>query len=476
MSHKLTRLSKSILEQPQLITQARFEEIAAVLENRDESLIQAAQEAQLAHDKESNSSSKEDLAETTVGVLRIEGALTNKPTMFGALCGLTSYQELLQQTDELCALESVTSIMMLVDSGGGEAYNLFSTARSIREKVNASGKKLIAYIDGLSASAAYGLTAIADEVIMHPDATVGSIGVVVRLVNSSKAEKEAGFETTYITAGASKVPFDDEGAFRAEFKADIQDRVDELYTGFIDHVSNFRSMTAEAVKGTEAKVFSANKAIELGLVDKVMENEEFYEYLADLSQEEKEETKSSSKVNTIKLEDTKTTITMSTEDNLMSDAIKTEASVDTEMLAKLQATLDKQSAQLAAYQAKEELVEKEALVANLSQFTFLADNQEAVVSFLSDTSVSQEHKSLLNTVLESAKASNVAVEEAAAENIAEAQLATEAAQLEKDKIKEEFGTKENASTEAPAEELSVTEVLAAKVAQKKAAKLAAKAH
>ena len=110
MSHSLNRLSKSILEQPQLITQARFEEIAAVLDNREDysKLVEAAQ---LANDKQDGKVSQEDLAETSVGVLRIEGALTNKPTMFGALCGLTSYQELLAQTDSLCANAEVNTIM-----------------------------------------------------------------------------------------------------------------------------------------------------------------------------------------------------------------------------------------------------------------------------------------------------------------------------------------------------------------------------
>ena len=52
MSHKLSRLSKSILDQPQLITQERFEEIAAILETTDRSKLHAmAADAQLAQEK-----------------------------------------------------------------------------------------------------------------------------------------------------------------------------------------------------------------------------------------------------------------------------------------------------------------------------------------------------------------------------------------------------------------------------------------
>lgn len=471
MSHKLTRLSRSILEQPQLILPSRFEEIASVLNNEDRSsLYDAALKAEDGKDKRSS-----DLSETEVGVLRIEGALTNKPTMFGALCGLTSYQELLQQTDELCAMDSVETIMMQVDSGGGEAFNLFNAATQIKEKCNAADKKLIAYVDGISASAAYGLTSVADEVIIHPDSMVGSIGVVVRLVNTSKAEQEAGIEVKYVTFGSSKVPLDENGEFKEEFTQDIQDRVNELGSQFISHVSLNRGISEKSVEDTQAKMFSSKKAVELGLADKIMTNEEFYTYLADVS-EDKEDRKES-KTNTIKLEDDTTSQTqMSTEDTQMSDENKTEASVDTEMLAELKATMEKQAEQLAMYQAKEEEASKAALSESLNKFEFLADNQEAVVSFLSDNSVSEDHKTLLNSVMESALLSNESIKEKAAEDISDAQLAAEKAQAEKESIKEEFGKEEHASTEKPEEALSVTDVLAAKVAQKKAAKLAAKAQ
>lgn len=471
MSHKLTRLSRSILEQPQLILPSRFEEIASVLNNEDRSsLYDAALKAEDGKDKRSS-----DLSETEVGVLRIEGALTNKPTMFGALCGLTSYQELLQQTDELCAMDSVETIMMQVDSGGGEAFNLFNAATQIKEKCNAADKKLIAYVDGISASAAYGLTSVADEVIIHPDSMVGSIGVVVRLVNTSKAEQEAGIEVKYVTFGSSKVPLDENGEFKEEFTQDIQDRVNELGSQFISHVSLNRGISEKSVEDTQAKMFSSKKAVELGLADKIMTNEEFYTYLADVS-EDKEDRKES-KTNTIKLEDDTTSQTqMSTEDTQMSDENKTEASVDTEMLAELKATMEKQAEQLAMYQAKEEEAAKAALSESLNKFEFLADNQEAVVSFLSDNSVSEDHKTLLNSVMESALLSNESIKEKAAKDISDAQLAAEKAQEEKESIKEEFGKEEHASTEKPEEALSVTDVLAAKVAQKKAAKLAAKAQ
>ena len=113
---------------------------------------------------------------------------------------------------------------------------------------------------------------------------VGSIGVLIQLVNDSEALKKAGYERTFITAGADKVPFDAEGAFTDSFKERLQGQVDTLYEGFTAHVAEHRGLTVEAVKATEANVFLAQEAIDLGLADSIMTVEDFYTYLADVAQ------------------------------------------------------------------------------------------------------------------------------------------------------------------------------------------------
>lgn len=277
MAHELHRLSKDLLEQPQLITEAKFKEIAEVLEDRNHGLYKMALDAS----KKPVDREKLNI-ENGVASINLQGALTYRPTLFGSLCGLTSYQTLLQQANAISKMEDVKVVLLNTDGPGGEAYRMMESAREFKQILNDSGKKVITYIDGMSASATYGFSIVADEVIINPDASAGSIGVVVRLTNTNKRDKEDGIETRYITAGASKVPFDKDGEYREDFISDIQERVDALYENFVEHVANMRGISPDVVRSTEAKVFSADKALELGLVDKVMEGSEFYEYLADL--------------------------------------------------------------------------------------------------------------------------------------------------------------------------------------------------
>ena len=276
MSGKLIRLTQKIVNKPQLMHAPSLEGVLQILTDRNNSV-----EVELAIGG-GRERSKEELCyipETGVGVLSIDGPLTYLE--YEPMCGAapSSYQKLSAEFSAMVKAGAKT-IVLDVDSPGGEAYACFETANSIRKMADDAGVKILAYVDGLAASAAYGLSCIADEIIMNPMAEVGSVGVVVGLTNYSEAEKKYGVKRTYVYAGDSKIPYDADGNFTESFLSDIQAKVDELYGEFVNHVADARKLSVETVKGTEAKVFTATKAVELGLADAVMTVEEFHNYLA----------------------------------------------------------------------------------------------------------------------------------------------------------------------------------------------------
>jgi signal peptide peptidase SppA len=254
-----------------------LEHYLKIIEDRNDGLFELAVKADKRDKKQRYLQYNLD---TGVGVLPVIGALTY--IEYEAMCGdqNSSYQQIKEEFDALAEAGAKT-IVMDVDGPGGEAYSCFETASYLRTEADKKGIKLLAYVDGLAASATYGITSAAHEVIANPMAEVGSIGVVVKLRNMNKAMREMGVEDTYVYAGNSKIPFDAEGAFRQDFLDDIQQKVDVLYQGFIDHVSQMRGISQDVVKGTEAKTFLAEEAMSLGLIDKVMTREGFFEYLAD---------------------------------------------------------------------------------------------------------------------------------------------------------------------------------------------------
>jgi len=279
MAHKLLRLAESLYNKPHLVTGDYLNQVIPYIESRNSGSPQMAV-------LESLPTEKRELhynPDTKIGIVDINGPLTY--VQHYGLCGPSgpSYQAIRDEVGQMIAA-GAKYIVLDQDSPGGEAYQAFETARHIRELADQNGVRLITYVDGMSASASYAFSAVSHEIIMNPQSSVGSIGVVVKLRNTNEAMKRMGVEDTYIFAGESKVPFDAEGKFSASFLDEIRGKINVLYEEFVTHISDYRGISRESVIATQAKTFGATEAISLGLADKQMTLDEFSEYLAELKE------------------------------------------------------------------------------------------------------------------------------------------------------------------------------------------------
>lgn len=273
MSH--LRMYEKLCNTPHLIAPASFDAILSFLKSdvKTEKRMDGGGEADEA---------SYTYSENGVGFIEINGALTYKPTGMEMLCGGTSYVSILEAMQELME-EGCHTVVLSIDSGGGEAYSMIQTATQLRQLADANDITLLAYVDGMAASAAYGLACSAHSIILNPDAEVGSVGVVVRLINDSEHLKQEGYERSFVYAGNNKIPYAADGSFRKEFLDEIQYRVDNLYEQFTGFVAEYRDIPVQDVVATQASVFMAKDAIAKGLADETMTREEFFNFLADVS-------------------------------------------------------------------------------------------------------------------------------------------------------------------------------------------------
>jgi ClpP class serine protease len=264
------RLTSDLYNKPHLISTEAFSAITSYLDFRNAGLMAQVEKVSTELDKPALAGK--------IGIINIHGGLTNKPVE--SLCGATgaSYAGLMNQMSALVDAGCKT-VVLDISSGGGEAFNCFQTADAMRAKADENGVRIISYVQDCAASAAYALCVAADEVISHPQGSVGSVGVLVSMMNNSKALEKAGLSRVFVTAGANKIPFDAEGGFRESFLAEIQDQVDDLYGQFCAHVSHYTGLSVEDVQATEASMYRAPKALEMGLINRIMTNEEFATYL-----------------------------------------------------------------------------------------------------------------------------------------------------------------------------------------------------
>lgn len=297
--HSVTRFADSqIYNKPHLILPDNLQQICSYLDKRNGStvwkdeIVNAAIKSNLAakeykeslsYGESENCDTKLYTVENDIAYLNIEGTLTYKPTMFSMLCGGMSYLELQDAVKQIAQDSGIKTVVMTVDSGGGEAYGAFETSRLIKKELKRSNKKIITYVDGMMASAAYALGCCSDEIIMNPDAQVGSIGVVIKLTDESEHQAMEGEKDIWIYAGDNKVPFDAEGHFKQEFLDRLQTSVDETYSEFIGLVGEMRNLPYSAIAATQANVFRSSQAIGIRLADKIMTRSDFESYLADVN-------------------------------------------------------------------------------------------------------------------------------------------------------------------------------------------------
>jgi len=285
-AHKVQRLlSERIYNQPLLITPDGLCSVLDYLEHRTTSVTAQEIEASLI---EQGINRSEKMLTDDLALIPITGSLSYQSTFLSSLCGLTSYESLVSDVQEALSM-GIKNIIFRADSSGGEAFAMMSSADMIRKMADEAGAKIYTYIDGMAASACYGLIVISDEIIAHPDSQAGSVGVVIQLMNNSEKLKQEGYKRKFITSAESKVPFDEDGEFKPDFIAGLKESVDKLHGKFVAHVAKYRPMTEQDVNGLQAKVFDSEKAMSLGLIDKIMDHSQFQEYMETLGtpQEEK---------------------------------------------------------------------------------------------------------------------------------------------------------------------------------------------
>lgn len=203
-----------------------------------------------------------------VAVVSIVGTLVNRGAWVGASSGLVSYEGIGAQLREAANDPSVHSVILDIDTGGGEAGGITTVAAQI--KALAAQKRVVAVVNDTAASGGYWIASAADEIVVSETSMVGSIGVVVLHVNRAGELQQKGWAPTFIHAGAHKVDGHSFGPLPESVKADVQSAIDALYDRFVDGVAAGRGarLTAEAARATEARVFHGQAAITAGLADR----------------------------------------------------------------------------------------------------------------------------------------------------------------------------------------------------------------
>lgn len=217
---------------------------------------------------------KDLLVENSIAIIDIKGVLMREVPRAFEIWGIeaTSYNDIIRQVMQAINEEKVESILLRVNSPGGTVPGVMETADLIRA---ARDKKPVnAVVADIGASGAYWLASQAHHIESEANGHVGSIGVFTVYVDMSKRADELGIKVHVIRSGEHKgmgIP----GAEITETQiAAIQEIIDGVNKNFIDAVAKGRQREKKEIRElATGRSWLADKAVQLGLIDGILENQ-----------------------------------------------------------------------------------------------------------------------------------------------------------------------------------------------------------
>ncbi len=202
-----------------------------------------------------------------VAVIEVSGSLVNRASGMDAQSGLTSYEQLGNEILDAATDPQVRGILLRFDSYGGEANGAWDVASLIEEAARV--KPVWASVDDWALSAGYLLASATDRIWVTRTGGVGSVGIIAMHLDQSGWDAANGLRYTTIFAGERKNDFNPHEPLSDGARAVLTAEVERLYGMFVDAVARRRSLSAAAVRSTEAGILYGADSVAQGFADRI---------------------------------------------------------------------------------------------------------------------------------------------------------------------------------------------------------------
>jgi signal peptide peptidase SppA len=204
-----------------------------------------------------------------VAVVSIDGPLAQRGEAH--LCGMVDgYDWITDRVTKALSDARVGSVVLRINSPGGDVHGLEEAVRRMRTASKQSGKKVVAFADEMAASAAYWIAAgVADEVITPPTGEVGSIGTIGAWVDESEAWAKEGIKVHIFRDPAGKAAAHPAGPVAEVADEQLVSGVTDSTSRFIAAMSKRRNMSESKLRGLNGQLVRGEAAVEAKLADRV---------------------------------------------------------------------------------------------------------------------------------------------------------------------------------------------------------------
>lgn len=221
---------------------------------------------------------RDNSSRNKIAVVQVDGVITS-----GNGDGRRNMVEHIQdQLDVAGADKNVKAIVLKINSPGGEVLASDEIYNAIRDFQNDTGKPVIASMQTLAASGGYYVAAPCRWIVANELTITGSIGVIMHGWNFGDLMEKIGVRSATYKSGKYKdmlSPFRQPEEVPAEERELVEELIAETYGKFTNIVATGRSeawksnneegreLAADWVDYVDGRVFSGEKAYQLGFVD-----------------------------------------------------------------------------------------------------------------------------------------------------------------------------------------------------------------
>lgn len=207
-------------------------------------------------------SNYDEAPEGSTSITRVRGTLMKDDDWCFGDPGTASLAKMLQKADRH---KNISSHILAIDSPGGTVDG----TKDLADVIASLEKPVIAFVDGMAASAAYWISAAADEIILSNDTSqVGSIGTMLAFQDFRGWYEKEGVKFHDIRA---KESFEKNEtyyqALQGNYKPVIEQQLNPLNDIFVNAVKTFRAGVPD--KALHGRMFLAADAIQLKLADSI---------------------------------------------------------------------------------------------------------------------------------------------------------------------------------------------------------------
>ncbi len=208
--------------------------------------------------------------EKKVLMVPVDGVLSDAPRKKLLGSSESMVQEVVSRLRKAEKDPDVGALLLKIDSPGGTVTASDLLYHEVRRFKERTGKKVVAVFMNVAASGGYYMALPADLIFAHPTSVTGSVGVIFMRPRVDGLMERLGVGVSVSKSGENKdmgSPFRRPTPPEAEM---IQGVVDRLARRFYDLVEKHRPINPEAMaKVATARVYLAEQALELGLIDRI---------------------------------------------------------------------------------------------------------------------------------------------------------------------------------------------------------------